>query len=537
MDMTPQPISRDDFARLYTPGQVLVPEGIRTSLAQERSKGRLVMVHELVNSPGERRRVLNLLNQLGAEHSALVLGAFLIDDEPVYVTKFLLGFVSFRQWLEHAVSEKATVLLDTRSDVSELDRSTHDGAPTNLALKTTEVERVSLSLESVPALEETSVGLTPVPPTPPPQVRAPVPPPVLRTATIPAVANPPAPPAAPVASPPSLRVPNVAAADTPAAEDFSGIFGRAEAPAPAPLAAPVVPTPVSPATAAPQVDDFSGLFGKATPPPPSIPAEDFSGIFRKAPAPSPAPPPLTPKASPADDAGSFTEFFGGSQGTSAPPAPQVPPPVAPIATAPVRPPSPIPPVAIPTPPALPSQRDLPPTPAPIVASPPPQPAPPAPPPSQDSGGFTELFGGGAPKHVESPRPPLPPLQQDVRASAAPPPPRINMPGAAVTPPQPRPAAAVAQPPSAPQLSPLMADPVRPQAPRVPSASSAAPSDFTEMLKPARPPLPSAGPPVLPQTPPPATPAAAKPSMLPLYIVLGVCVVLVIAVLIYAATVR
>lgn len=65
------------------------------------------------------------------------------------------------------------------------------------------------------------------------------------------------------------------------------------------------------------------------------------------------------------------------------------------------------------------------------------------------------------------------------------------------------------------------------------------SSFTEMLKPARPPLQPPAPPALPSPSSMAGAAAnagAKPaSMGPLIVVLVVCVVLVVAVVVYAAT--
>src|SRR5687768_16134137 len=45
-DMTP-----DEFKAAYRPGQQLTSEGIRTTLAQETRKGRIVLVHELASAP------------------------------------------------------------------------------------------------------------------------------------------------------------------------------------------------------------------------------------------------------------------------------------------------------------------------------------------------------------------------------------------------------------------------------------------------------------------------------------------------------
>ena len=157
-------MTSDEFRAEYRVGQRLTSVGIRTTLAQESRKGRIVLVHELAHaSEPEQRRARILLRELGPNEASQVIGTFDVDGETVVVTKFLLGFTSLLGWLEAAVAESSTTVIVTSDNPSTMDMAIHNP----------DYRRPLTDLPLAPALEDTStkpVLASPVDrtPTPPP---------------------------------------------------------------------------------------------------------------------------------------------------------------------------------------------------------------------------------------------------------------------------------------------------------------------------------------------------------------------------------
>ncbi|MDP1858718.1 MAG: hypothetical protein Q8K82_08605 [Gemmatimonadaceae bacterium] len=157
-------MTREEFTAAFRIGQPIASDGVKTSLGQEVRKGRLVLVHELSSSPGEQQRILLLLKHLPPKAAELVVLSADVGGEHVVVTKFLLGFVSLRDWLERANAEHSTFVADTRDDVSEIDLGVHyreRQTPTGIdAIQRGQTSPVPpRTLDEVPSLEPTSVGV------------------------------------------------------------------------------------------------------------------------------------------------------------------------------------------------------------------------------------------------------------------------------------------------------------------------------------------------------------------------------------------
>lgn len=505
MDFAPKTITREEFLELYALGQVIIGEGIRTSVAQDRRKGRLVMIHELASSPTEQQRVRNLVVQLGPVHSRLVIDIFSIDEAHIVVTKFLLGFVSFRQWLEHAVAETSTFLADTRDEIPDLDLPTHGGPPAHLAVKTREMEAVPLSLESVPGLEDTAIGLVP-----------------------PALSSPSGPPVVVHASP--LATGNLAMKpDT-----------DPDAPSPVP-GGTIEPVSHSP-------DDsgsYSRLFGFVAAGP-IAPTSPGSGSTIGAKTPGSLPPPVTPLAtgSGADHPESLTAMFGGASSAGA--APIVTPDPASIDAGPSLP-LPLTP-EVTSPPAAPEDSNMragyteffgtaadtpPPNPARQAPQVQPHASPPAP-------IFRDPLAEVPPSvHANLQSPPATDRSSPVLPSQGPPVLKLPLPAAS---------ARAMRVPHVP-MAPSVRAPVIPNIPVEPTSAALrssplggnAGSSFTEMLRPARPSLAAPSIPTPSRLPFPLVEASAgktagSGSVLPLLLVLALCAVLAVALIVYVAVV-
>lgn len=123
-------MTSDEFHAQYRRGQYLTSEGVRTSLAQEMRKGRIVLVHELVTATEpERQRAQSLLRQLAPDDASQIIGTFDVDGGPVIVTKFLPSFTSFLGWLEAAVAERSTTVIDTRDGPATIESAIRGDRP------------------------------------------------------------------------------------------------------------------------------------------------------------------------------------------------------------------------------------------------------------------------------------------------------------------------------------------------------------------------------------------------------------------------
>ena len=108
------------------------------------------MVHELARTtPPEQTRCANLLKQLGPDDAAQIIRDVEVDGERIIITKFLLGFTSFRDWLEAAVARQSTFVIDTRGNPPTMDLSVHDAG----RHYSTPAESLAL-----PALDDTAIG-------------------------------------------------------------------------------------------------------------------------------------------------------------------------------------------------------------------------------------------------------------------------------------------------------------------------------------------------------------------------------------------
>ena len=306
----------DEFKAEYRVGQRLTSVGIRTSLAQEARKGRIVMVHELATATElEQRRVLHLLRELTPNDAAQVIGSFQVDGDTVVVTKFLMGFTSLLGWLEAAVAESSTTVISTSDNPSTMDMAVHNHH-----------HRRPLAERAVaPALEDTS--------------------------TQPVLGSPTAGNASPLPGT-SSPTPSVPTPEAEATASFTKLFGEPERSAEPPAApavraaepmslapvshhtppagAPTLPEPVKAPTAdEPKTGDFTRLFGNEPSSPLPAPASPKPPPVRATPMEQPtATPPPAPfirrpaaDVSPADETGPSP--IAPIADSSAPPPPRV----------------------------------------------------------------------------------------------------------------------------------------------------------------------------------------------------------------------
>jgi hypothetical protein len=263
----------DEFRSKYRLQQRLTQRGVASYQAID-SSGRVVMVHSLDSASHEEvDHVRGMIHRLSAVDRKRILEILDVDGAPVLVTEFLQGFQGLAQWLE----------VRTRADPT---------APVAPIVHPKGPRRGEFTQLFGPA----EVPKTPVVERPP-------------------AAGPPAAPALPI-------LPQAAPKAPAAAGEFTRLFGAIgpeaapppdsarEPPKPPPREAPPpVPNPPPPA------GEFTGLFGaikdqpgaagpgEAAPPsgPPTPPAGDFTQLFGPGagkPAPTPSEPPPAPKPTP-----------------------------------------------------------------------------------------------------------------------------------------------------------------------------------------------------------------------------------------------
>lgn len=260
-------MTSDEFKAAYWPGQVLTSEGVRTTIAQELKKGRIVLMHELAAAPeSDQRRATELLDQLNPTDARLVIGTFDVDGATVIVTKFLPGFTNLLDWLEAASSD----------------------APSDAA-------RITEAANGPPS--ETFTKLFADPPSPPPETPVPITPDESRV-------EPPPP------SPRSTPAPPL----DPPSESFTKLFGSVPVPQPPP--------------AHPTSESFTELFGRALAPPnePRGSGESISAVFGSSQGKEPGPLGDPVAKSPAEYPGNaprnedISAFFGFEASPTPPPA-------------------------------------------------------------------------------------------------------------------------------------------------------------------------------------------------------------------------
>ena len=264
-----------------------------THHAQSATGAMVVMVHFLQGTAEENSRVLRDLGTLDANHRARVLKVAEVDGQTAIVTKFILDFTTFNEWLASGISSTAAQVVTDQEPKT---------APTT--------ERTQKSSQ-----------LAPVEPPPSPEPGEftrvfQLPPVSTRTsATAPDfVSPPPAPPQIPEPQP-----------DTPG--EFTRIFrglpiqsAAVSVPSPPPESQRI-PPPVQPIPRASSVQEPPAVSPAAVPMPPvqpaPRPASDLSSFDRPGLTSSPVSPAPPPPPAPA---GEYTRLFGKPEAMPLPPS-------------------------------------------------------------------------------------------------------------------------------------------------------------------------------------------------------------------------
>jgi hypothetical protein len=542
-------MNRTDLEARYALIRPLAGEGSQTHLARS-GTGAIVMVHFLPEAASSwRDGILTRLDQVAPDRRDRFIEVLDVDGRAVVVTRFLMDFRSFPDWLgeaeaESSPSEAATDEFERlfgRSAAPPLDALPHEG--------TSPAEVVAEVDEGPPPPAAARPGFDLTPPT---------------EGSIPALRDPNAASAEPPRTPPSPEAPPAAtpALDPPAAQpgEFTRVFGAAPPPsdflADAPAygewdAEPLPPLQQPPSESGeadtarsrseePRTSEpwaFTREPGAAHPPAdreaeaPSPPSADGGPSAPPAGPPHGGPPPLVPPAAPPSPAapadaavnrdaepGEFTRMFRAVK-----PPPDVPGHAQPFASAPEPPPE----APAPPPPSATAPADE-------VATAHPNP------PASEPGEFTRMFraahppadslgegsasGSEAARETAAPAPPASPADAVAKAHPNPP---ASEPGEftrmfrAANPPAdrvgeaPASTSASATPPEAPAPPPPAppAPPADAVAKAHPNPTAAEPGEFTRMFRAANPPANPAGRPGPPLRPSqlPATGRPQEPS--------------------------
>jgi len=474
----------DEFRSKYRLQQRLTQRGVASYQAVD-SSGRVVMVHSLDSASREEvDQVRGMIHRLGAVDRKRILEILDVDGAPVLVTEYLQGFQALTQWLE----------VRTRADPTQ--QAVPAAQPPGPArgeftqfFGPAEVPKTPV-LERPAAAAQTSLATPPATPLVAPKAPAAA---GEFTQLFGAIrpAAPPLPDSAPEAATSPREPPPAGPPATPVGE-FTQLFGPgAGAPAATPSEPTPRPTPAPPPPSGAEHPKIVVRWRDNPPPEPPPPAAEKPQIrwkqTGKEDAGRPEPPP--PQKGP----GEFTRLFGPQDGLQAPPD-RAAPSVEPLFPEP------------PSPESLPSSSSTrPPGQAPRAGA-------------SDGGGFTQLLRAAADSPGDPSNPP------DVRGlPAVPAPPGKAAPGEFTS-------LMAGLPPAA------AAPGGVPQPPAQPAAFG--PSEFTRMIQGVPMPPASAAGGARQVAPPPPAPAAEEgeegPSLVKLFVALGVVVVMAAALIIFFA---